>query len=478
MTHWQHEYVDELLNSKHFWVDDAGPLTSPVCDFSLTRGERDRLLLKSQSDGKCGWSAKHAHPVGTVRENRDKVSFGANNGARLEAIGVQPRSFLQIRNSEGTVSCEELSDVQLVTCELRPGDEVTYTIDWLDNLQTDSGVWIGSIVKDESERAETRTFGHDNDVVLTRRDMGLDRSNKNVLHLNIDGLQIYLGKTDRVHARGRITPGYIIYLGAPDNDERTRIREILSYCLGNYLVYLGSSFLSETSELVGLTAVSPPNIGVIAEVPAHPPSPLGDLYEMEVNQRHLEQMANALYTRYDDLHFSSLSWAYWHAVCAPVHMKAAHFGAALEALQRTPICSTKAKSTKRLITQSQWGPIETRLLHVVENSDIETDIKKVLSNKIRSNLNQVPPTKIQDEIFAEIGLVLGDLEKAAWKRRNQAAHGQPVNDTNAIDTIRETKLLKVVFHRMMMTITGANLRYYDDYTVGRPVRRIIDPVPS
>lgn len=478
MAHWQHDHIDELLNSKHFWVDNAGPLASPVSDFWVTRDERDHLQLKSISASECEWQARHRHPVGTVRVNSDVVSFAGHAGAKLEAIGVQPRRFVQKRKFDGANSCEEISDVARVVCDLRPSDQIAYTIDWLDNLQTDSGIWIGSFIKDESESVETRVFGRDDEIVLTRKISGLDQSSASVLHLTIGETKLYLAKTDKTHAQGRKAPGYVFYLGAPDDDYRTRIREVLSYCLGNHLIFLGSSFLSRAGELIRLDAVSPPIIGTVATIPAQPPSPLGDRYEGEVNQARLEQMANALLASYDALNFKSISWAYWHAICAPVHMKAAHFGAALESLQRAYTNTNNIQLPRSLLAKSKWQAIEARLLAALENCDLEADTKEISSNKIRHNLNQTPPTKLQDRMFAELGLILGDVERGAWKRRNQAAHGQPVDDTIAIDVIRETKLLKVIFHRMIMSITGANMLYYDEYTVGRPVRKLSDPVPS
>ena len=80
-------------------------------------------------------------------------------------------------------------------------------------------------------------------------------------------------------------------------------------------------------------------------------------------------------------------------------------------------------------------------------------------------------------MFAEIGITLGQVEAAAWKRRNQAAHGSEIDIDSIIPTIMETKLLKIILHRIVLRLTGASDRYYDDYTIGHAIRDVTEPVP-
>lgn len=80
-------------------------------------------------------------------------------------------------------------------------------------------------------------------------------------------------------------------------------------------------------------------------------------------------------------------------------------------------------------------------------------------------------------MLAEIGITLGLVETVAWKRRNQAAHGSEIDIDSVIPTIMETKLLKIILHRIVLKITGAGDRYYDDYTIGHAIREVTEPVP-
>jgi hypothetical protein len=273
--------------------------------------------------------------------------------------------------------------------------------------------------------------------------------------------------------------GYIFYVGNPDDAVRKKIREVLSFCLGNYLVYLGSTTLCEKSEIVTFSAVSPPSIGRVFEILVLPPAPLGDKYQQQVDQQAVARMADAVYAHYDELRFGAFSWAYWHAMCAPVHMAAAHFGAAIEAIQNAYVKSHPAKFDTTLITdKAKWKLLREAFLKAIADAGLDASISTILSNKVVSNLNQTPLSATSEKLLAEIGITLSPVENTAWKRRNMAAHGGELDLDSVIPTIRETKLLKIILHRIVLKITGASDRYHDDYSIGHAIRKVTDPVPT
>ncbi len=47
-----------------------------------------------------------------------------------------------------------------------------------------------------------------------------------------------------------------------------------------------------------------------------------------------------------------------------------------------------------------------------------------------------------------------------------------------LDVIRDIKLLKVMFHRMLLRIINGAETYLDYATPGFPIRKLADPVPS
>lgn len=477
MTIWQYECFEDYLHSLHFKVKDAGPLLSPVREFTVTRNDRLSLILETLVVGTQLKNCTQDHPVGTVRLANDKVEFVGHGGMRCTAIGVSFRSQSETWDAEHIKQTKQKAKVQSLTALVRPDVAGVYTIDWLENLDKESGIWIGSIIKDHQQTTDKRTFGYDDRVELAGGENVSHTVTKRVLEMVIGGLRLYLCSAAPEYAKGRAKPGYILYCGTPDEDERKKIREILSYCLGNYLVYLGSTTLGEKSELVGFCAVSPPSIGRIYDVVSQPPAPLGYQYQFEVNQQTLERMANAIYAHFDELRFSSFSWAYWHAMCAPVHMAAVHFGAALEALQKAYMSAHAKKFVRTLIADPVWKPLQEKFLAIIDDSSLEPELRKILINKVTSNLNQIPPGMLWEKIFEDIGIMLGAVETAAWKRRNQAAHGGAVDNDSAIPIIRDTKILKIIVHRIILKITGASDYYNDDYTIGHAVRKVADPIP-
>jgi hypothetical protein len=78
----------------------------------------------------------------------------------------------------------------------------------------------------------------------------------------------------------------------------------------------------------------------------------------------------------------------------------------------------------------------------------------------------------------DIRIVLGAGETQAWKRRNDAAHGIAMETGEELDLIRDIKLLKVMFHRMLLQMINGAETYHDYVTPGSPIRKLVDPVPS
>lgn len=82
------------------------------------------------------------------------------------------------------------------------------------------------------------------------------------------------------------------------------------------------------------------------------------------------------------------------------------------------------------------------------------------------------------ELARLIRIEIGPDEDDAWKRRDLAAHGVPIPEGKELEAIRDMKLLMVLFHRLLLSITNAADEYIDYASSGLPTRRLKDPVPS
>ena len=98
----------------------------------------------------------------------------------------------------------------------------------------------------------------------------------------------------------------------------------------------------------------------------------------------------------------------------------------------------------------------------------------MINNKL-SNLNQVPQNVAIKRLFESMGLSISEIEIKAWKQRNDAAHGTISKRPGEV--ILHTKILRILFHRMLAGITYCSDRYIDYYNFDFPFRPIGEGVP-
>jgi hypothetical protein len=476
MTVWEWECFTAVLEGPGFRVADAGPLEAPVRSFTLKRDAKRNLMLETVAVGETRNTAVD-HPPGTVRRTTEFVSFESEFGPKAIAHGVSRTNRSRGRNADGQAECREVWSVQRLEVMAGNESEPAFILDWLENLDS-YGHWMGEMIRTKSRTPQTRTIGSgETAVTLSSRGFGKDSSSHAALELEIGGVRLFL--CSELHMPERTHPGYILYCGAPDEELRKRIRNILGFCLGCGLVYLGSTVLDAKSQLISTSAVSGNPLGDrIFDVAQRPPAPLGTRYEHEVDQHMLSRMAAAIYDHYDELDFGALSWAYWHAVAAPVHIAAAHFGAAIEGLQAAyKKAHPKDTRGKIIFDKAKAKAIKAAFAEAAAGTALEPETRKAIDDKI-ANINSASGAVVSERVMGELNLQLGPDEKAAWLRRNDAAHGKPPSEDEIIPLIRDTKLLRLVLNRMVLRIANASPTYIDDYTVGHAVRALAQSVPS
>ena len=97
---------------------------------------------------------------------------------------------------------------------------------------------------------------------------------------------------------------------------------------------------------------------------------------------------------------------------------------------------------------------------VIEGSNISDEAKAALTGKLATfnAMDQRPRLKA---VMSALGLELGRDEDVAWRRRNKAAHGTPVPEGQELAAIRDMKLLRGLFNRLLLRITNAADEYID-----------------
>lgn len=477
MAFWLQEPLPELIEEGRFVFRELGPLHGPINSFKIFRTAKLALALETVCDGDAESNIKFPGRGRFVDEERMRAEIESIGGNVARLAGVFPYSWKRHESYlERKSELKEKAHVQAIDMTLLYRGSPAYTIDWLENL--DGHFVFPDHVKDEGNATDTRTYGEESDSLVLTDNREQPFHSHGALRLTVGGIVIYLTACDSILA-GQIKPGYILYCGTPDEETRRKIRTVLSFALGIYLVHLGHSTYTSDWKLASFQAISAYSLDMnVFGMPTLPPALLGIRGHNLIETSQVARLVDGLYVKYEELDFGNLSWGYWHALCAPLHIKAVHFGAIIEALQRSYIdLYPKEFSTKVITVPMKWKSFAESVSALVGDLDLSDDQKKVLRENV-GNLNLVPARTVTEELFKRIGLELGRDEYGAWRRRNAAAHGREMEAGTEREVIRDSYLLRVLFHRMILKIVNGSDRYYDYASQGHPLRNLHVPVPS
>jgi hypothetical protein len=356
--------------------------------------------------------------------------------------------------------------------------EACYIIDWLENLPLHPFHWPDS-VRTRTETSTTRTFGLGDDGITLFSAGSKESSSSAAAKIVVGGTELYVCALHKREGDNLVKPGCILYVGNPDEEFRKKVRVAISFVLGVYLVDIGSVTYSKDWEIVSFTCRSAYSIDhKVLDLVVLPPAPLGMRWQHEIARVPFARLVNAIFHNYQALDFGNLSWAYWHALCATPHIASVHFGAAIEALLRMYSKTKPNQFPQGIITDR---PLWKRFQGQVEEAVSKLELPEAKKDALRKNiggLNHVHQRDTMDAILKDIGIMLGADESEAWKRRNDAAHGVVMETGGELELIRDIKLLKIMFHRMVLKIVNGADTYLDYVTPGFPMRKLADPVPS
>lgn len=477
MTAWLWECFADYLNGGGFEINNPGPVIGPVSEISIRRLGNGELELTTISTRHAPIKDDHVLP-GSVLSLTEQISFTGHGGYEAVAKGVHWRS----RSNGGDLVGGPRHTAQYYVSQIaitRPSPPpVAFTIDWLNNVDRESCHWLGGSICDRREIVETRTIGErSSGVTLTGSGIGSRMGSYSaVLEMVIGSVRLFVcaskeGPKDR-------WPGYILYEGAPDDEFRQRVREVIGFTLGSGLVWLGSTALDKDSQFVWTCALSASPFGREVVEAADPPAPLSQRMENTFEQETVGRVASAIFEHYDELDFRALSWNYWFAVNAPGHMAAGHFGAAIEALEKAYFKAHPGfKATGPIKGRKLAKRVRDALRKCVDDLKLDEDVSRQLHIKI-DGLNHPSGSSARQQLMERLGLGWGAAENAAWLRRNAAAHGAVRRPEDGIPTIRDNVILRTILNRMVLKIAGASPTYIDRYTPGYRVRALTQPIDT
>lgn len=474
---WKHEFALSFLNDLHFYVTEAGPLHAPVKDFSIRRDEGLKLIIKTR----CPADAKSTaleRPAGTVRLNVESAELENDGGMKAKLRGLIPyRDRTTHNHRTGDSELAEEAQIHEISVPAWDDREALYTIDWVENLPTRPFAWPASI-DTKTEILTTRKIGRGDDVV-TLSGKQIEHSGSNhAVKIVVEGMDIYVCALERKDGSELKKPGCMIYVGTPDDLFRKKVRTAVSFALNVYLVELGSALYDKDWNPTSFKAISAYSIGGrVLDLPTLPPAPLGGRWQNEIDPFYMARLVNALFHNYEALDFGNLTWGYWHALCATPHIAPVHFGAAIESLIRQYAAMKPGQFPQKIIDGGDvWKTLRAGVDELISKLEIPEKKKNALRENV-GGLNRVHQRDTMEAVLKDIGIEPGIDEWQAWRRRNDAAHGIAMETDEVPEAIRDIKLLKVMFHRMVLRIVNGADSYRDYATLDFPTRRLAEPVP-
>jgi hypothetical protein len=473
---WEEESFELLLNNGSFQITDCGPLCSPINSFEIKRDDKQKLLLTTRCDGnpQNGRLNFSEVPAGTVYSDIASVTLSSSYMTAV-AKGALPfdqnSSPNPITRAYETIEKTWIDSIEAVTEDV---ERVHQLIEWVDNVDIAKYIWPHGMKKN-LETIATRTLNGGVEP-LTQHAKEKTLSSSRCLWLDIAGNEIYIAPFNNHKQERPSGPGFILYKKFPCEEIRRKIRECLSFAFGLPLVYLGYTLLSEEFEFVGFKAVTPYIIDEsVYSMLAQPPAPVNSKHGRLIDPDVFSLTVNALFTHYDELNFQHINWIYWHAVCSPMHTRPVQLGAGIEALQKTYRKLNQSKYKTSLLDSKSANHLKEEFLKIVEAMPIKEPEKEALRKKA-SGLNDPPQHIVNERFFASLTLDLGVKEKSAWQRRNDAAHGKTTKHGDSVELIRDIELLKNIFHRIIISMTGASSQYIDCYSPKLPIRQLRESV--
>jgi hypothetical protein len=349
---------------------------------------------------------------------------------------------------------------------------MSYVVEWISNVP-DGYVWTEP-VRIKIVQTSTKSVGSGDAEIRIKTSAETGGGNK-ALHLRVSGVDLYVMKSIDKNDNNK-NAGQIVYRESPDQAFRDKVRTCLSFVLGRPIVYLGHTEYCSDWIPIFMRSVDAFSVnGAVFRLHPLPPYPINEpRYANVIGQKLVNDLINALFDKFDAISFNELSWSYWHAMCAPIHAAPVHFGGLIEQLQNNSSTVIKTMSRK-LLDDEAWKSLNCAIMQWIKAANVDPTIQPILEGKI-SSLNLAPPNLILKRLLGTMVLKNSDVEMKAWAHRNMAAHGG-ISD-NPVEAILNSKLLRILFHRLLAAITGCSGRYIDYYNFGHPVRPLAEAVPK
>ncbi len=465
------EQIDEFIEFSRIENLSVGPLHHPIKELRIKRRPDYSLELMTTCEAGAKSDSKEI-PVGTVYTNEASVEFD-NMVCHVKCIGMGSNN-VNIKDPPGELY--ETTRFNRLIIESKQKFKIDYTIEFVLTNRS-AFIWADRSTIDKS--GSSKLCIGDNKDFEVEQSSSFQHFGRDSILIDIDGLKVALYNTSKANRAESPEKLLLFFEGDIEKSKRNKIRDIVGYLLGQPLIYIGEAKADKNLNVSEQVLITPYTVnGAVFNIPSLPPAPLGTKsdggFSNMLDGDLFNECVNSLYQKYDAIKFNHLYWLYWRARCLPFDISIVFYSAAIEALERAFFETNKSLRNSALLPKAEFKELKKSLLDALDNSGASDDNKALLKRKIE-NLNSLPKSMLTDRFFSEIGMNLGELEKQAWRRRNDSAHGNEVENEKIVEYIRANKLVKGILDRAVLSIMGTQKFYFDYYSLNHPLRFLKNP---
>lgn len=361
--------------------------------------------------------------------------------------------------------------VDRVTVTIRQGDAHSL-VEWLCHAPSEV-IWVELTRRTRTVQVERRREREDLTVEVSRvESTGRDHVALPLSLRTVGNIRFGVVSEKQVTAvTGLVRPGFLAFERGPeglaDSKLRYSIRFALNFLFGCGLTRLGFSEFDSQHRLLRSTIQSAHHSGG------------GDrerqLALLSPESQSLQIIDCDFCTRFVRAYVESeraynldrAVWAMRHSLSAPADMAAAYLGVAFEVLRDGYYSQPSNKSRTRRLEKAVWSPLESALKAAVDSHAITATAKeKVGLSKLRGALHSLNSRSGREKntlFLNDLRLTTGEVEEAALAARNDAAHGNPFDESNSDTWLATTDALRTLVARVLFSLLDVTPTAYVDY---------------
>lgn len=263
-----------------------------------------------------------------------------------------------------------------------------------------------------------------------------------------------------------------------DADTRTGIAELVGFLFGRRLIPIGSTTFDAEGRPIAASALPAWGSGVrdVCEMHVTPPVNIS----RQLGGVNVEDVLGQLLPKFLELRtplrLGEALWRLWLGNEAPLGINLPIYSAGLDMIAKAWFKSNKSKSRGVYLPKQGFDALLKGSLESAEKALVGVEFSDRILRKM-SKAYETTGNERTEWFFGEIGLQIGDRERAALKARNLPAHGgdcgATIEEIEAL--IQHRAALSTLFSRTVLKLLGYSGKYLDRGATGLLLRDLDDP---